>query len=184
MSINSMVVEALRHGETTAGHCYLGVTDALLTPFGVSQMEEALHGLSAKDYDCVITSPLRRCADFAKEWAGLSCPVAINPNFQEFNFGDWDGLTAKKIMALWPGQLEQFWQNPLVFTPPNGETLSHFFKRVGRGLQSMQATADHRVLLITHGGVIKAIHCILHDKPASEMFAVEVKHASLHRLIG
>ena len=184
MKSNMPVIDGLRHGETTAGHCYLGVTDAALTRQGLAQMELAVQGVNVDDYDLIVSSPLQRCTEFSHLWAGAAPHLSISSEIREFNFGDWDGLTAEMIMRRWPGQLEQFWQDPLSISPPRGESLRNFFARISKALEAIQALDNDRVLLVTHGGVIKAMHCLIHNKPPSEMFAVEVKHGSLHRLVG
>ena len=179
-----MIIEALRHGETTAGHCYLGRTDAQLTPVGWQQMQDALHNLAPDDYDVIISSPLKRCAEFAQRWAGAR--VQYDTAIQEYDFGHWDGLNAEEIMQRWPDELTAFWNNPEASPPPQAETLPAFATRLEQVLNQLQQLKEQqkaqRVLLITHGGVIKCLQCLLHKQPLAQMFAYPVAHGSLHTL--
>lgn len=166
----------LRHGETERGLCYLGRTDAALTARGWQQMRQGLMGCRPQRFDRVISSPLRRCAEFAAHWAGDA--VRIDPRLAEYDFGRWDGLTGEQIYADWPRALERFWQDPWCYPPPRGESLAHFFNRLRALLEALPAQGP--VLLICHGGVIRALHCILHGHPVNRMFEYPADHGSLH----
>lgn len=169
----------LRHGETELGQCYLGRTDAALTDLGRQQMQQGLDGHHPDRFQAVISSPLRRCAEFARQWAGEE-RVRIEPRLAEYDFGDWDGLTGERIHARAPRALERFWEDPWRYPPPNGESLERFFQRLGAVLDDLQATDNDPVLLICHGGVIRAIHCIMKRHPVSRMFDYPADHGSLH----
>jgi len=178
--MTALQIDLLRHGETTAGKCFLGRTDALLTPVGWQQMSEGLQQQTPRDYDLIISSPLQRCAAFAHEWAGAR--VRIDPRLREYDFGDWDGCTAADIHDQSPELLGQFWQDPWHCHPPGAEALPDFFARLGELVHELQQQHQGRVLLICHGGVIRALNCILNGLPVSEMLAFPVAHGSLHRL--
>lgn len=63
-------IDLLRHGETDAGQCFLGRTDAALTDRGWQQMHAGLEGVRPEDYEGVFSSPLQRCSAFTEQWAG------------------------------------------------------------------------------------------------------------------
>jgi alpha-ribazole phosphatase len=97
------------------------------------------------------------------------------------DFGDWDGRSAEDIWAEDAEALQRFWQDPIAGTPLGGEPLGNFQKRV------MLAWSDiiseyrgERLLIITHGGVIRVILCELQELPLERLLEIEVPHASLH----
>lgn len=176
-------IDLLRHGETRAGSVYLGRTDAPLSEHGFRQMAEAL--LDAPRYHAVLSSPLARCAVFAQDYAqrhGL--PLHYDARFQEIDFGAWDGRSAAEIAAADAGALENFWRDPVVFTPPQAEPLLSFQARVLAAWQELPAHyPGQRVLLVTHGGVMRIILCHLQQRPLAELLSLSVPHAALHQAI-
>jgi len=176
-------IDLLRHGETRAGSVYLGRTDAPLSEHGYRQMAEAL--TDAPHYHAVLSSPLARCAAFAQDYAqrhGL--PLHFDARFQEMDFGAWDGCSAAEIAAADPGALENFWRDPVAFTPPQAEPLLSFQARVLAAWQELPARyPDQRVLLVTHGGVMRIILCHLQQRPLTELLSLSVPHAALHQAI-
>lgn len=182
-----LMIDALRHGETVKGNCFLGSTDAELTATGWSQMQQTLQDINPADYDLVVSSPLVRCKLFAEYWVAAHAlelnKLRIESAIREYHFGKWDGLTAAEVMQHWPVELGNFWRDPENFPPPDAELLSFFFQRlqcfVGTELQGTYK----RVLLITHGGVIKALTCLQRGLPACEMLSITANHGELHRII-
>jgi len=175
-------IDMLRHGETRAGSVYLGRTDAPLSEHGFRQMAEAL--LDAPRYHAVLSSPLARCAVFAQDYAqrhGL--PLHFDARFQEIDFGAWDGRSAAEIAAADAGALENFWRDPVVFTPPQAEPLLSFQARVLAAWQELPARyPGQRVLLVTHGGVMRIILCHLQQRPLTELLNLSMPHATLHSI--
>jgi broad specificity phosphatase PhoE len=45
------------------------------------------------NWDRIISSPLRRCREFAERTATVSnIPLEIDEQWQEIDYGDWDGM--------------------------------------------------------------------------------------------
>jgi len=183
ISADRTCIDLLRHGETRAGSVYLGRTDAPLSEHGFRQMAEAL--LNAPRYHAVLSSPLARCAVFAQDYAqrhGL--PLHFDARFQEMDFGAWDGCSAAEIAAADAGALENFWRDPVAFTPPQAEPLLSFQARVLAAWQELPARyPGQHVLLVTHGGVMRIILCHLQQRPLAELLNLTVPHAALHQAI-
>jgi len=183
ISAGRTCIDLLRHGETRAGSVYLGRTDAPLSEHGFRQMAEAL--LNAPCYHAVLSSPLVRCAAFAQDYAqrhGL--PLHFDARFQEIDFGAWDGCSAAEIAAADAGALENFWRDPVAFTPPQAEPLLSFQARVLAAWQELPARyPGQHVLLVTHGGVMRIILCHLQQRPLTELLNLSVPHAALHQAI-
>lgn len=175
-------IDLLRHGITRAGNVYLGRSDAPLSEHGYRQMAEALP--DAPRYDAVLSSPLARCAAFAQDYAqrhGL--PLHHDARFQEMDFGTWDGRSAADIAASDPAALENFWRDPVACPPPQAEPLTLFQARVLAAWQELPAHyPGQRVLLVTHGGVMRIILCHLQQRTLSELLSLSVPHAALHQV--
>jgi len=178
------IVDLLRHGSVRGGTCLRGWQDDPLDEAGWRQMRSAVNG--RVDWQRVLSSPLQRCAAFARDLAtGLTIPVDTDPRWRELGFGDWEGRTADEVLTHDPDALQRFWQDPAAHPPPNGETLVAFEARVDAAWAALQhgLRAGERVLLITHGGVIRLLLCRVLGLPINEQFRVEVPHATLVTLV-
>jgi len=168
----------LRHGETEGGPRYRGSSDDALTPLGWQQMETAVGDTT---WDRIITSPLIRCADFARALAERrSIPLTIDPRLREMHFGAWEGKSAAELMESDADALARFWRDPAANPPPGGEPLADFQARMlGAWREIIQNHPGQRLLLVSHGGPIRAILCEVQGHPLTRMLEIEVGHGAL-----
>ena len=121
-------VDFLRHGDVVGDAYYRGSTDDPLTKLGWQQLSNTV---GEQQWDHIISSPLRRCLDFAQHLSKHSnTSISIDSNWQEISFGEWEGKTAEQINQAFPGALTQFYQDPLNNTPEKAESLMTFQSRV------------------------------------------------------
>lgn len=175
-------LDLLRHGETELGGGLRGSLDDALTAKGWTQMREAVQARGP--WDRLVSSPLQRCARFAEELgARLDLPVSLEPDLQELHFGAWEGQSAAKLMETDAEALGLFWADPYSFTPPDGEPVEGFSRRVrGAVLRLHQLYAGQRVLLISHGGVMRLLLAQARGLPREQLLNVEVGHGGLFSL--
>jgi alpha-ribazole phosphatase len=178
----TLQLDLLRHGATTAGNGFHGSSDHPLTELGHTQMQQALAGFGG--WDLVISSPLQRCQVFAEQFAkerGL--PLRIEADLRELHFGDWEGRNAAEILFEDEEGLGQFWSNPYGFTPPAAEPVREFANRVLTVIGRLSIElAGQRVLVITHGGVMRLLLARARGLPEAQLLQVDVPHASLNGL--
>jgi len=176
-----MRVELRRHGEVEGGSRFRGHTDDALTSIGLQQMRAAADG---RHWDRVIGSPLVRCAAFAEEYARrYSTPCSFDARLMEMHFGNWEGRTAAELMQTDANALTRFWNDPLHNTPPGGEPLVQFQTRVLDAWNDIVTEYPaQRVLIVTHGGVIRVLLCHVFEVPMSRWHEFEVPHGQLHRV--
>ncbi|PBJ10730.1 alpha-ribazole phosphatase family protein [Pseudomonas sp. ACN5] len=175
-------VDLLRHGETEFGGGLRGSIDDALTETGWAQMRAAVVGQGP--WDRLVSSPLQRCARFAEELgAQLGVPVQWDKDLQELHFGAWEGQSAAALMETDAQALGLFWADPYSFTPPQGEPVADFSTRVLAALQRLHATcAGERILLISHGGVMRLLLAHARGLPREQLLNVEVGHGALFSL--
>jgi alpha-ribazole phosphatase len=178
----SLHLELLRHGETELGGGLRGSLDDALTAQGWAQLRGSV--VEAGPWDRVISSPLQRCARFAEELAGQhGMPLSLEPDLQELHFGAWEGCSAADLMQTDAEALGRFWADPYAFTPPEGEPLRAFEARVLSAVQRLhERHAGERLLLITHGGVMRLLLARARGLPHAELLQVQVAHAQRFRL--
>ena len=173
-----MILDLLRHGETQGGRLYRGNQDDALTDKGWQQM---LDSTQNKTWDFIATSPLIRCADFAKHLSDTkNTPYQIFNELEELGFGDWQGRRSSEI-----GQaiVDQFKADPIPNRPPNAEYLHDFQTRVLSIFEPIiQNEQRHEsTLIVAHAGVIRVIKSYLFQSPIENMFTIEVISGSCER---
>ena len=144
----------LRHTEVGVPKtlCY-GRTDVPLGDAADIQIEAAIERLpsAAREAQTVWTSPARRCTALAER---LSAEATIDPRLVEFDFGHWEGAHWTALPQL---TLSQWSANVGSVRVPGGENLVRVAARAGACLADAQAAGEGPVLLVTHGGVIRAL---------------------------
>ncbi|WP_347330331.1 histidine phosphatase family protein [Marinimicrobium locisalis] len=151
-------LDLLRHGQCEGGEIFRGSHDVALTPEGWANMDARVAAETPVPWAAVVTSPLQRCRAFAETAAErLGLPLILEPDLREMHFGDWEGRLYQDIwdsdptLALWGEDPEQH-------TPPQGEPLADFDQRVNTALDHLaQRQAGQRLLVVTHGGVIRLL---------------------------
>lgn len=178
----TVYLELLRHGETELGGGMRGSTDDALTATGWAQLRTAV--ADGSRWDRLVSSPLQRCARFAEELAAQhGVPLSLEPDLQELHFGAWEGRSTAELMQTSAEDLGRFWRDPYGFTPPEGEPLLAFEARVLGALQRLQARhAGERLLLVTHGGVIRLLLARARGLPRNDLLQVAVGHAERYQL--
>ncbi|WP_219095602.1 alpha-ribazole phosphatase family protein [Pseudomonas sp. UMAB-40] len=175
-------LDLLRHGETELGGGLRGSLDDALTDKGWEQMRAAV--VEQGPWDRLISSPLQRCARFADELGEqLGLPVHLDKDLQELHFGAWEGQSAAALMETDAEGLGLFWADPYTFTPPEGEPVEDFSTRVLAAVARLHAAyAGERILLISHGGVMRLLLAQARGLPREQLLNVEVGHGSLFSL--
>lgn len=175
-------LDLLRHGETVAGGGFRGRLDDELTARGWQQLRQSVS--NGGPWQRIVSSPLVRCARFARELAERQkLELEIEPGFRELDFGDWEGRTAAELMVDQSVELGRFWNDPYGFNPPGGEPLAAFEARVLTALERLtDRCAGERVLLVTHGGVMRLLLAEARGLPRERLLQVEVRHGDLFGL--
>lgn len=181
MKFNPTFIDVMRHGEPIGscpkgGTILRGSTDNALTEkgwlqakarcqfvFDTSEKKSTSNGLP---WDLIISSPLIRCADFAKQLHNelfstadeASKSLLINDQWREIHYGDWDGKSIADIWQQQPELMAQMWKNPLEFCAPKGEPVKDFSKRIAQAwLDLLNEHRGKRILLVCHGGVMRVL---------------------------
>jgi probable phosphoglycerate mutase len=147
----------VRHGESTwnARGRWQGWADPPLTDLGRAQAEAAAP--AAAPVDAVVSSDLQRARVTAELMAAVLDvgAVHIDADLRERDVGNFTGLTRAEIEERWPGVLSR--GNASIARDPRfGETVEALATRVDAALARLTATfAGQRVLVVTHGGVVR-----------------------------
>ena len=179
-----LTIDLLRHGALEGGVKYRGTLDEALTQAGRVAMDDVWQCLQG-EVDTIICSPLSRCAEPALSWAEQAAiPCLIEPVIQELSYGDWEGLTAEGIESTYPGVLQAWRQDPTQMTPPNGESMLDFSKRIQVFLHHLiQEHKQGHVLLVAHSGSIRMLIAHALQAPIVSTRHLSMPYACWSRLI-
>lgn len=141
-------------------------------------------GQTSPDWDLIISSPSKRCHDFAQQLSQrLNVPLEIEPALKEMFFGDWEGQEISAVQQSDPERLQQFWQDPVASPPPGGETMTGFFDRINSYWTELIARQQgKKCLLISHGGSIRCILASVLGMSLRPLSRLSVPHACLSRI--
>ena len=180
-------IDLLRHGESELSHTLRGSLDDALTAKGWQQMLSSIDQSQTlpQQWDVVFSSPLQRCSMFAEHCVKeRDIPLILDKNLQEMHFGDWEGQSIQQLYEQFPETLADFWQKPTQTTLPNAETMHQFHLRVSTAManiqQQMQLNGWQSALVITHGGVIKLLKCMVLQQPLDDVLKMSAELGQLN----
>ncbi len=180
-------VDLLRHGEHVLGNVICGVTDPPLSASGWSHLEGQCDHLlqQGAQWDVCIASPRKRCAEFAQHLSRrLSIECVIENGFAEVDFGQWEGRSFDEITTLYPGQWQAWLTQPDSPAPHGGDQYGDFLHRITQSwCELINQHKSKRILLIVHGGVIRAIFASIFKLDPSVLFSFSVPYACHSRII-
>ncbi|MEX2130656.1 MAG: histidine phosphatase family protein [Pseudohongiellaceae bacterium] len=186
-----MLVDILRHGQPQGGEVLRGRVDHPLADEGWRQMyastgiNPAQASLESAPWTRVICSPLQRCRQFAEKIsADLKLPLSVEPDWQEIDYGIWDGMPVAQWRKEAAEQFKAFRQDMTALSPPQGESFVCFRDRVLTVWHQLSTTlsADEHVLLITHGGVMRVILPTVLGIPLNQTGVLHIPFACLSRI--
>jgi alpha-ribazole phosphatase len=110
--------------------------------------------------------------------------LILDKNLQEMHFGDWEGQSIQQLYEQFPETLADFWQKPTQTTLPNAETMQQFHLRVSTAItdiqQQMQLNGWQSALVVTHGGVIKLLKCMVLQHPLDDVLKMSAELGQLN----
>lgn len=150
-------IHLIRHGATDANILgqYIGQrTDTPLSPEGLNELRLLKDNLEYPNIGRLYSSPMLRC----KQTAAVLYPdkeIITVPNMTEFDFGDFDGKTARELES---NQAFKDFTSGKITAPPNGEDNTEFVQRICIGLNlivnDMMQNNVNESAVIMHGGAI------------------------------
>ena len=187
-SKNIPTLTLVRHGETdwnAQGKVQGNIKEIPLNTKGREQAENLAKELNKNDYDVIVCSDLDRTVETAEILANaLGMKIAErNHLFAERNFGDWNTQDEEAVRAQHPMVSEDIDFSFHHETGKGGESLSAFFKRAKEAYDYLLKTyPGKRVLLVTHGGMIRVLQTLRENLSSQEGGALEIKNCSTYEM--
>lgn len=160
-----MKIYLLRHGETEANKnkFYYGKLDVSLNEKGRAQAKSAGALLKNINFSSIYISERKRTKETAEIALGKSAEFIIDKRINEINFGEFEGKSYEEIQKKFPKEYQEWNNNWKEFVPPGGESYLQFYSRVESFMKELLNEDEKEVLIVTHGGVMRAIYCYVLD---------------------
>ena len=148
----------MRHGRTLWNFTgkFQGHSDIELSDEGRAETRALARALGREPFDYAVASDLRRAHDTALAILGTRIPVALDPRWREFAFGEWEGLTWDEIVERWPHLREQSSSAARAYRPEGGESFEQVAARVRAALEDVTNGSHRNALIVTHAGALHA----------------------------
>ena len=188
----------IRHGETEGGEIrrYKGTIDVPLSEKGLRQMklvsryiyqntvsnQNSGYRTRSTELSAVYCSDLSRAitsAEIIAEPHSLK-PIIVS-SLRERNFGLWEGMSFDEIREKYPLEFDAWADNPLKFSPLEGESTLAMKDRVIQAMNDiMENHNKENIAIVAHGGVNRIILCHILEIPLENIFRIEQDYGALN----
>ena len=171
---------------------YMGRSlDLNITPEGVKRFRYTLNDFVERfrvpKETLLLCSPLSRCYQtllIVKEVLGLSGVIESSSEFNETNYGDFEGKGAQEIQEQYPYLVDTWLHKPAQIRFPRGESFLEVQQRAMDKLQKLEvAYSGETVLVCTHVDVIKMIVCALLDISIDKKVFFDISTGSFTHIV-
>jgi len=176
----------VRHGETQHNEkgCYCGWEDSPLTDKGLEDVQQIVRQLDGEKLDLIISSDLNRTiktADIINEF--YKTERLIEKNLREINFGLWEGLNYEEVASQYPLECENWHNDWIEYTIPQGESLRQMYERVINSIDlHLKLNPNKSILVVSHGGSIRAILSNLIGSGIEDYWKYKIIHGSITKI--
>jgi broad specificity phosphatase PhoE len=187
------MVYLARHGESdwNATNRFQGHSDRPLTELGREQARALAEIVAAQNVEAIYSSPLERALETARIVAAQTgLEVIPRDDLREVDTGSWSGLSRAEVQERFPEEFERWISGGTGWE--DGESYEQMGERVLAAVRQIAAThPDGRVLIVSHGGPIRAIQAaadgvelqeyrrLRRVEPNARLSAVAVKNGTI-----
>jgi glucosyl-3-phosphoglycerate phosphatase len=171
----------VRHGETqwNARKVLQGQSDISLSERGTAQAQ-ALHAVVKR-----FEPHTAVCSDLSRAWQTAQYlgwgQARRDAQWREADLGDWTGKDVATLKEAAP-QHYQRWRDGQT-CPPNGEDFVQFKVRISKAIDGL-SVLNGNVLVVTHGGVIRAALSVLIGLHPDRIVAVDPASVTVFQMSG
>jgi broad specificity phosphatase PhoE len=117
----------------------------------------ALANLVDGSFDSIESSDLTRATETASIFAAaLGLAVTTTSKLRERSFGEFEGRPIAELPSTLSG-IRNGWVVDATARPEGGESLDELLRRVADVVETWRHSPSRRLLVVTHGGTIRAI---------------------------
>ncbi len=174
----------VRHGETdwnNEGRAQ-GQIDTPLNEKGRTQAQHVASRLAEVEFAAVYSSDLTRVMETAVPIvANRDLEIQTMSHLREKSYGKWEGMSFQEVEVQYPELFKRLFQEDIDFAPPEGESDSDVYGRVGEAAETLKSAhdGDCNVLIVAHGGSLRALMANILNMPADYMWRFKLANGGL-----
>jgi broad specificity phosphatase PhoE len=176
----------VRHGQTdwNLKARFQGHSDIPLNPTGMKQAAEAVQNLNGTKFKAIYTSDLQRAvktADFFAMKTGV--PIMCDERLREVCLGKWEGMEIAKIKEYFPEEYNRRQKMPMVYGPPEGETIRQLANRIIEVTDEIcEDYPSGSVLIVAHGMCMATLYCLANGIDLNNVFEHTLRNLELRQV--
>ncbi len=182
MSTTEFIV--IRHSETAwnAQSRIQGHLDSPLNEEGLAQALLVGERLGHETFSALYSSDLGRALQTVQPIADRTAhEIVREPRLRERHLGVFQGLTGAQCEHDYPLEYARFKARDPDHVVPGGESVRQLFERVSNFFMDLaRAHPDQRIVAVTHGGVLDALHRFAGNVPLERRRDFPIYNASLN----
>jgi broad specificity phosphatase PhoE len=168
----------IRHGQTLWNQLerVRGQVDIPLDKVGLAQAEATARRVAEEWKPAVVySSPLQRAVQTAQCIATmLGVEVRKDPDLNDINFGQWQGLSPQEVLERWPELASTWLRAPHLVAFPDGESLDAVKVRSTAALQrAMERHLEETVAIVGHTALNRVLLCAVVGIDNSNYWRIE-----------
>jgi len=176
----------VRHGEThwnREARIQGYHANSPLTDTGIAQARAVAERLAAEGIDALYASDAGRTVQTVEPIAAATgLPVTHAAGVRERNYGIFEGRTFAEVEQVFPEAFHKYRTRDPHFAIDGGESAVQFRDRIVAALAEIaRRHAGQRAAVVTHGGVIGALHRVALEMPLDAPRVYTTRNASLSR---
>ncbi len=166
----------VRHAEAVGNRIreFHGWTDKEITDRGVLQAQQVAEKLKNIPVDVIYSSVLKRTMETAGHIArSKDLPIITREDLKEIHGGLWEGMRWDDLVAKYPEEYDIWETKPHLHQMPEGESMESFRQRVVNAVEDILQKEDgKKILIVTHGTVIRVLMCWFKGWPVEDIVKV------------
>ena len=153
----------MRHGETKMNkeNLHNGQIDEDLSDVGISQAKDAIKNLEGIKFDIIYCSPLKRARHTCSIININNTPVIYDDRLKERTLGALDGKNIEKEGLSNENYYDYYYKSNI----KGFEEWKEIFSRVHVFLDELKTKNYKNVLIVAHGGILRATHYYFNSIP-------------------
>ncbi len=174
----------VRHADTGSQYKerYIGSSDVPASDIGLAQvarLQSHLNVYCPQSWYCSSSNRALQTEKALRRVLHHPRKTHFDTRLREIDFGSWENLSFEEIVTKNPEEVNKWAGMSPDFRFPDGEAYTAFVERLTSMLSLFTADPAEHILVISHGGVIRTMICLLLELEVCNYLLFDVRPASL-----